>query len=337
MERHRKISMTMIASVFAIGANLGGAAAQTPIELTLSTYLPPAYEYSWHPIEDFVEQVERESEGRVKINVFHSGQLFDGYQELGAVSRGDADIVNLTGTYASGTVPAMSIFTLPFLFSDVGHLERALGAGLLDLGISDDLRSLHNTVVLGVGPFDPYQFYSKDEPIVTVEDIGGKVWATTGAIDARAIQLMGGSPTGMSSSELYLSFDRGVIDGTPRPLLTGVGRSLDEVVGYLSMATFGVDTSVLAINGDKWDSLPADIQEIITNAAIMRDETQFDLVDAFIETALVDFEEKGMAINEISPEEIERMKEATATVVDEWLEKVPNGQDYLDIVEATRE
>lgn len=168
-------------------------------------------------------------------------------------------------------------------------------------------------------------------------DIGGKVWATTGEIDARAIQLMGGSPTGMSSSELYMSFDRGVIDGTPRPLLTGVGRSLDDVVGYLSMATFGVDTSVLAINGDKWDSLPADIQDIITNAATMRDETQFDLVDAFIKTALVDFEEKGMAINEISPEEIERMKEATATVVDEWLEKVPNGQDYLDIVEATRE
>ncbi|MGJ8625214.1 MAG: hypothetical protein ACSHW1_20930 [Yoonia sp.] len=86
----------------------GDGAAQTPIELTLSTYLPPAYEYSWHPIEDFVEEVERESEGRVKINVCYSRQLFDGYQELGAVSRGNADIVNLTGTYASGTVPARS-------------------------------------------------------------------------------------------------------------------------------------------------------------------------------------------------------------------------------------
>ncbi|MBU2937786.1 MULTISPECIES: TRAP transporter substrate-binding protein DctP [Pacificibacter] len=337
MTLHKKISMSLIASVFALGANLGGAFAQTPIELTLSTYLPPTYEYTWHPIEDFVAEVESKSEGRVKINVFHSGQLFDGYQELGAVSRGDADIVNLTGTYASGTVPAMSIFTLPFLFSDVGHLERALDNGLLDLGITDDLRAQHNTVVLGVGPFDPYQFYSKKSPIVTVDDIKKKVWATTGAMDARSIQLMGGSPTGMSSSELYLSFDRGVIDGTPRPLLTGVGRSLDEVVGYLSLATFGVDTSVLAFNGDKWDSLPADIQEIITTAAQTRDKSQFALVDAFMGEALTDFEAKGMEINQISPEEIENMKAATSTVVEEWLAKVPNGQEYLDLVEATRE
>ena len=40
-----------------------------------------------------------------------------------------------------------------------------------------------------------------------------------------AIQL-GSSPTTMSSADLYLSFDRGVIDATPRSLLTGIGRSL---------------------------------------------------------------------------------------------------------------
>lgn len=148
-------------------------------ELTLSTYLPPAYAYVWEPLETFVEMVEGESDGRIKVNVFHSAQLFDGYQELGAVSRGDVDIVNMTGTYPSGTVPALSIFTLPFMFSDIQHLERALEAGLLDLGIAQELETTHNTVVLGVGPFDPYQLYSKSDPIETMEDLGNKVWATT--------------------------------------------------------------------------------------------------------------------------------------------------------------
>jgi TRAP-type C4-dicarboxylate transport system substrate-binding protein len=72
------------------------------VELTFSTYLPPAYEYAWKPIENFVQNVEKESQGRIKINVFHSGQLFDGYEELPALSRGDVDIINMTSTYPSG-------------------------------------------------------------------------------------------------------------------------------------------------------------------------------------------------------------------------------------------
>ncbi|MCJ7874126.1 TRAP transporter substrate-binding protein DctP [Phaeobacter sp. J2-8] len=208
--------------------------------------------------------------------------------------------------------------------------------GLMDLGVAEELETTHNTVVLGVGPFDPYQFYSKSDPIETMDDIKNKVWATTGAIDARAIQLMGGSPTGMSLSELYLSFDRGVIDGTPRPLLTGVGRSLDEVVGHLSLVTFGVDTSILAINGDTWNALPEDLQAIVSRAAEARDKQQFAMVEEFMKDALVTFEEKGMAIHQVADAEIEKMKAATSPAVAEWLEKVPEGQAYIDMVEAAR-
>lgn len=306
------------------------------IEITFSTYLPPTYAYSWEPIQNFVKTVETESNGRVKFKVFHSAQLYDGYQELSAVSRGDVDMVNMTGTYPSGTVPALSIFTLPFMFTSVDHLERALNNGLLDLGIRKELKDDHNTVVLGVGPFDPYEFYSKSAPINAASDVKGKVWATTGAIDARAIQLMGGSPTGMPSSDLYLAFDRGVVDATPRPLLTGVGRKLYEVVDYLSLATFGIDTSILAINEDKWDSIPKDVQDIISKAAAQRDKQQFEMVREFIKTAVTNFEKNGMTINQIAPAQIMEMKDLTAPAITEWEKKVPNGNEYLDLIIKTQ-
>jgi len=306
------------------------------IEITFSTYLPPTYAYVWEPIQNFVKTVETESDGRVKFKVFHSAQLYDGYQELSAISRGDVDMVNMTGTYPSGTVPALSIFTLPFMFTSVDHLERALNDGLLDLGIRQELSNDHNTVVLGVGPYDPYEFYSKSTPMTSVNDVEGKVWATTGAIDARAIQLMGGSPTGMPSSELYLAFDRGVIDATPRPLLTGVGRKLYEVVDYLSLANFGIDTAILAINKEKWDSLPKDIQEIISKAAAQRDKQQFEMVREFVKTALTNFEKNGMTINQIPAAQIEEMKKLTAPAIEEWEQKVPNGKEYLDLIKKTQ-
>lgn len=334
MRKNWLVGLTLCA---ALGfAQVQNAAAEEKFELTFSTYLPPAYEYVWKPIENFVKTVEEKSEGRVKINVFHSGQLFGGYDELQAVSRGNIDITNMTGTYPSGTIPALGIFTLPFLFEDTAHMERALKAGLMDLGVAEELREKHNVVVLGLAPWDPYEFYSRRQPMVKLDDFKGKIWATTGAADARAIQLLGGSPTTMSSADLYLSFDRGVIDATPRPLLTGIGRSLYEVTKHITLATFAIDTSSLAINRKKWESLPEDLQTIIKEAAAQRDQEQFERVGAFITEAISQYEGKGVTVHRLAPEAIGELRSATQAAVDEWIQSVPNGQKYLDVVNQTK-
>src|SRR3546814_20925431 len=106
------------------------------------------------------------------------------------------------------------------------HLRRAVEKGLLDLGIKQELASQHNALILGVAPFDPYELYSRKDPVLKGDAFKGKVWATTSATDARAVQLLGGSPTGMSSSDLYLSFDWGDINARQRPLITGRGRAI---------------------------------------------------------------------------------------------------------------
>src|SRR3546814_13713686 len=73
------------------------ATAAEKYELSLSTYLPPSYEYIYKPLESFAKRAEEKSQGRLKINIFHSGQLFDGYEELAALSRGDIDVTHLSG------------------------------------------------------------------------------------------------------------------------------------------------------------------------------------------------------------------------------------------------
>lgn len=312
------------------------AQAQEKFELTFSTYLPPAYEYIYQPVEKFLKTVEAESDGRVKINIFHSGQLYDGYEELAALSRGDIDITNMTGTYPGGAIPALNIFTMPFIFEDLGHFQRTLDKGLLDLGIAQDLYENHNTVVLGVAPLDPYEFYSRDTPVLKAEDFKGKVWASTGTSDARAIQLLGGSPTGMSSADLYLSFDRGVIDGTPRPLITGMGRSLFEVAKHISLANFAFDTSILSINRDKWESFPDDIKEIFRKAATQRDADQFEQVGQYVDESLEKFTAEGMTIHRIDAENLQTMREATQPVINEWVAEVDNGEAYLELINETR-
>jgi len=310
--------------------------AKESYELTFSTYLPPAYEYVWEPIQAFIKHVETASEGQVKIKVFHSGQIFDGYEELAALSRGDVDITNMTGTYPSGTVEALKLFTMPFIFDDVSHMQRTLQNGLLDLGIRQELEESHDIHVLGVAPWDPYEFYTKGFAINSVEDFKGKTWATTGATDAKALQLLGGAPTSLSSSELYLSFERGVIDGTPRPLLTGMGRSLYEVIDHITLTNFAIDTSILAMNVKTWESLPPHIQSILQEGAEIRDEQQFKMVNEFVKKAIEKYESLGVSVTVLDANAKEKLIESTRPVIDDWVNSVPRGDQYIKLIESSR-
>lgn len=324
-------------TALALGVSSANLKASEDVhKLIFSTYLPPSYEYIYTPAENFVNKLRERSEGRLEVDLFHSAQLFEGHDELSALSRGDIDITNMTGTYPSASVPSIGVFALPFMFDDIGHLSRALEAGILEAGLSAEMKEDHDAVILGVAPLDPYEFYSRQDPILEKDDFSNKVWATTGATDAQAIQLLGGSPTGMSSSELYLAFDRGVVDATPRPLITGLGRSLDEVIEHITLATFLVDTSILAINRQTWESLPADLQAIILEAAKERDAEQFAMVEDFITEALEYYEENGVAVHDMSEETISALREVTAPVIEEWAENVENGERYLEIIESTR-
>ena len=125
---------------------------------------------------------------------------------------------------------------------------------------------------------------------------------------AKAIELMGGSPTTMSSGELYLALQRKTIDGCTRPLITGLGRKLYEVVDNISVTNMAYFTCMLAINKEKWDSLPKDIQAIITKAAKNRDKRQLEMLEAFMTDAIKKYQEKGVNVHMATAEELARRR-----------------------------
>jgi len=225
---------------------------------------------------------------------------------------------------------------MPFLFDDIAHVQRTVENGILEIDLLQELHDKHDIVVIGTAPWEPYQFFMRNAPLKTVDDFSGKIWATTGAIDANAIKLLGGSPTNMSSADLYLSLDRGMVDGTPRPLLTGVGRSLDEVTKHLSIGNFGFALTFLSVNRKKWESLPENVQEILRNAAQERDREQVERVEAFVKESIANFESKGMQVHYIDSENIQAMREKTASATKQWAQSIPNGQKYLDLIEQNR-
>ncbi len=324
--------LTFVVSVLAMGSVLyhsQAIAKSKPIQLIFSTYWPTSYTYFVEPIENFAKKVEERTNGRVKIKIFHSGQLFKGKEEFAACERGDIDMTAPLDIYMTGIIPELGISSLPFLFSDNERFQKCLDAGLWDLGIKKKLLE-HNLVFLGVATGGGYQVYSKKSPVYLPKDFEGKAWGVSGSTASKACALLGGSPTTMSSGELYMALQRGTIDGCTRPLITGLGRKLYETVKYLTVTNMYYYTSFLIINKKTWDKLPKDVQKIMIQAGKERDKEQLQKLIAYEKNAVKTYQEKGVAVHIPTPKEFAEFKKAIMPVYDWWYGLVPDGKKYTD-------
>jgi len=327
----KKVCFTFFLITALVCPALMAQAGDKSIEIVFSTYMPESYGYLVDPLKEFMATVEKESNGRVKFKFFHSGQLYKGKQEFAALERGEIDMAAPNDLYLTGIVPETGISNLPFMWKTPRSMQQSLNAGLWSLGINDKFAQ-HNVVVLGTAAGGPYQVYAKGFQVTGPQDIKGKKWGVSGSTASKAVELMGGSPTTMSSGELYLALQRKTIDGCTRPLITGLGRKLYEVVDNISVTNMAYFTCMLAINKEKWDSLPKDIQDIMRKAGKQRDQTQLTMLEAFMKDAIKQYKAKGVTVHQATGNELAAFTKAMVPVRQWWLSKVTDGKKYIDFI-----
>lgn len=336
MKLTRIITMIMMLALLGLAGGVypstAGAQAK-PMELIFSTYWPTSYGYLWEPIVNFAQKVEKQSGGRVKFKLYHSGQLFGGKEEFPALERGDIDMSAPLDIYHTGTIPELGISSLPFMWETISSLQKSLDAGLWDLGANQKLLQ-HNVVMLGVAAGGPYQLYTKKKPVLQPDDMKGLKWGVSGTTAAKATELLGGAPTMMDSGELYMALQRGTIDGTERPTITGIGRKLYEVIKYLSIGNMYYFCSFLTINKKKWDSLPEDIKEIMKKATRERNQEQVQKAEEYETKGVALYKEKGVEVHILTPEQLAKFREKMKPVYDWWQAQVPTGKQYIEFVKA---
>lgn len=304
-------------------------------KLTFSTYWPTSYNYLIDPIFSFADKVKERTNGRVEIEIFHSKQLFGGKEEFGALERGDIDMSAPMDTYNTGAVPELGIASMPFLWPSPRAMQTSLDAGLWDLGVNQAMEA-RGVKVLNVAAGGPYQLYGKGFEIRKPSDLAGKKIAVSGTAASRAMELINASPTSMSSGDLYVALQRGTIDATSRPLLTGIGRKLYEVLDNVTVVNMSYFATALAINVDSWNKLPADIQAIMQEAANERGQEQLVALEAYMAEAQGLFEKNNVNYHVATDAELAEFQKAVAPVYDWWRGEVPDADKYIKFAQENQ-
>ena len=308
-------------------------AIQEPIELTYSNFFPPTHLHSILA-EQFCEEINKRSDGRVEITYYAGGTLTPAPQVYDGVVEGISDIGMSVLAYSMGRFPATELVDMPHGYPN----------GWVATKVANDFNKEFQPVEFDdVHPLyfhahGPGVVFTTEKPVRKMEDLNGLVIRSTG-VGAKIIEALGAEGYGASQGEAYELMEKGTIDGslTPREVLKGWNQA--EVVKYVTGCyDVGYTANMfVVINKDKWNSLPEDIQNIFTEVS----EEWIDKhgkVWTYYDKAGIDYflTFEGRELIELSPVEMARWVEATQPLIDEYItEKTAMGlsaseyQQYL--------
>lgn len=245
------------------------AMAQT-ITLRAATIAPKTSVYNTAISLPFAEYVSKLTDGKVKIEVQEGGVLAPIFKIFEAVEDGRADIAIGPASFLGGKDPTnLMIGSFPTglgVDSILPWIYNGGGEKLLQEHRRATMKM--HTMVLGAGPSEVFAHSHK--PIRTVEDLKGLKFRTLGNWAAILKDGFGAVPVVVPGSELYSMLEKKAIDAMEYSMPSeNKALGFQEIAKYIVMPGIhaGSWTFEAAMQGDKWDKIPKDLQDKIHLAA----------------------------------------------------------------------
>jgi TRAP-type C4-dicarboxylate transport system substrate-binding protein len=220
-------------------------------------------------LEPWARQVEENSGGRVKIEIFPSMTLGGRPPELVQQARdGVVDLIWTVNGYTPGLFPRTEVFELPFVY--VNNI-KATNLAMYDMFESDLKQEYKGLEVMFLHVHAGQAFHMRDKPIHTPADVEGLKLRIPTRTGAWVIEALGASPTAMPVPELPQALQKGVVDGALIPWEIIPPLKIQEQTKYqiegFNETRFGTTTFQVSMNKARWDGLPADIQKAFRDAS----------------------------------------------------------------------
>jgi len=305
----KKNALIILLALMLVALPLGGACS-TPapevIELSYSNFFPPTH---FHSIlaEEWAQEIEARTDGRVKITYYPGGSLTPAPQTYDGVVTGIADIGMSCLAYTVGRFPACELVDLPHAYPS-GWVATKVANDFYNEFKPAEFDDVHALYFHAHGPG---VILTSEKPVRKLGDLKGLVIRSTG-IGAAIVGALGAEGYGAGQGEAYELMAKGVMDGSfaPREVLKGWKQA--EVVKYVTGSYDVGNTTMMFVvmNRDKWDALPEDIQAVFTQVSAEWVDKHGKVWDYYDKSAIdyfLTFE--GREVIELSPEEMNRWVE----------------------------
>ena len=245
----------------AAAANPGpAAAAEEPIELKLSHFLPPSHGIHRDFIEPWARELEERTGGRVAVTIYPGpGGLGNVARQYDQVVAGVTDIAHgLTGI-PRGRFPRTSVIDLPFLTESAGQATCIL-RHLYPDHLAEEFEGVK---VLALHAHNPGLIHTRERKVEGAEDMQGLRVRTPSPAIGMMLDHLGATPVGLPPDQVYENLQKGAIDGTVFPWDAVGAFKLYEVLNHHLDAKAYTTSFYFVMNQDAYDALPEDVRAVI--------------------------------------------------------------------------
>jgi tripartite ATP-independent transporter DctP family solute receptor len=278
------------------------------------------------------ELVKQRTNGDVEITIFPSNQLGNDGAMINGVRGGTLDIVSSGASNYNGLVANTAAMELPFVFRNAQHAYNVLD-GDVGTGVLNEL-SAHNLKGLAYWENGWRAFTNNKRPVNKPDDLKGlKIRSTPNPYHIQAFRLLGMNPSPMPIAELYTALESGAFDAQEHPINVTWSSKFYEVQKHLTVSNHVYSPLIVAMNKAKFESLPANFQKIMVDAAREAATFQRNLNAQNAGKVVADLKKSGMQVVE-NVDMAPFQKIVSAEIAKTFGEK--NGTALLNAIENTK-
>lgn len=321
MLRWNKLSMLVAALLFGVFALTGylpkaaAASSGKQINLIYAEYRPETMG-TCKVAKWWGQELEKRTEGRVKVTFYWSGSLVPAYDQMKALGAGVADVGEYLAGYDPATAPFFNITMLVPTFTDDRYAVAMATRRLAEL--PEARAEMERNKVKFLSPSGTLGDYLQTrKPVTKPSDLKGLKIRSWGPF-AEMLKLWGASPVMLPAGEVYSALERGVVDGNNASMTLMYSSRTFEHAKQFMMYNMGLNPGApLVMNLAMWNSLPADIQKIVEELSLGYTKRWVAQWESDEKDAMAKMRAAGAEFHEIAPEYKKQLTEEARPVWDE--------------------
>jgi TRAP-type C4-dicarboxylate transport system substrate-binding protein len=318
--------LLVLAAMLGVAAALP-AAAQTKWDLPAAY---PANNFHTENIQQFANDVEKATGGKLKITVHANASLFKAPEIKRAVQGGQAQAGEILLVNFENEDPLYGVDGVPFLATSYDEAFKLYKAERKAL---EDKFAKQGMMLLYTVPWPPQGIYT-NRALNNAADMKGLKWRAYSPATSKIAELVGAQPVTVQAAEVSQALATGVIDSYMSSGATGYDSKTYEHLKRFYDTQAWLPKNAIIVNRAAFDALDKPTQAALLKTAADAEARGWKMSAEKTSWYLDQLKQKGMTIEKPSEQLTADMRKVGNVMLAEWLRK--SGADGKKIIDQYR-
>ncbi|MCL2001279.1 MAG: TRAP transporter substrate-binding protein [Planctomycetes bacterium] len=327
MKRYFLFGVAALAFFCLVGIAVGGER----FVVRTAHYFAPSHP-AHKSLEHFKENVEKESNGRLEIQIFPNNQLGNEETFIDSIKRGIVQMAVSGGLIRKDEI-LLSLVEPPFVFETWKQAKAAYG-GPIGQKIVGNYTNATGVMIVGY-LVNGFRQISSSFPLESMADLRKmKIRVPTNEIYVRMFEGFGSNTVMMPMGEIYTALETRVVDGQDNPYSTVRATGWWEVQKHMLESRHMFVACPWLVNKRFFDGLPADLQEIFNRNVASSVDYNWEISEADDLESRNFIEAGGLTITVPSQEMRQQMKDSLKNFYEWYYDLIPGSREIIAEMEA---